>query len=251
MTAVVELTPAVVAAVAAAAFLIGFTKAGLGGGLGPAITALMVLTLPVEVALGLQLPMLIVGDAFSIGAFWKRWEWSHFIRLVAGAVPGVLAGTFLLASIDARTIQRLIGVVSLTFVAHRLAQPHLARLSGIRATGPLGAAAGAVGGVASTVAHAGAPPVSAYLLIAGVTPVQYAAIHILLFASINLMKVPGYVIAGFSHPGLQLRLAPTLLLLPLGVAAGRWMVTRIRQEVFDRLILGILTLTGLYLLVGL
>lgn len=247
----IEVTPAVVATVTGAAFLIGFTKAGLGGGLGPAITALMVLTLPVEVALGLQLPMLIVGDAFSLAAFWKKWNWSHFRRLALGAVPGILAGTYLLASVDASTIQRLIGVVSLTFVAYRLLQSRLEQMVRIPATVPLGAAAGALGGVASTVAHAGGPPVAAYLLIARATPVEYAATHILLFAAINLLKVPGYVLTGFSHPGLALRLAPALLALPVGVAVGRSMIRRIRQEVFDRLILSILTLTGTYLIFGL
>ena len=246
-----ELTPLTVVAVSAAAFLIGFTKAGMGGGIGPITTAIMVLALPVDVALGLQLPMLIVGDAFAIGAHWRRWEWTHLRRLALGALPGVFVGTFILASVDATTIQRLIGVVSLMFVTYRIVQPRLARLAGVEASLALGVAAGGLGGVASAVAHAGSPPVSAYLLLARVTPVQYAAVHILLFASLNLLKIPGYVLAGFAHPELQLRLAPTLAFIPLGVVAGRWMVRRIPQVVFDRLILTVLTVTGFYLLLSL
>lgn len=243
-----ELTPATVAVVATAAFLIGLTKAGLGGGLGPAITALMVLALPVEVALGVQLPMLIVADVFAVGAFWRRWAGGHVLRLIAGAIPGVVAGSYLLAAVDAVTIQRLIGVVSLTFVGYRLVQPRLTRIAALHPGPALGLGAGALGGVASTVAHAGAPPVSAYLLLARVTPVEYTATHILVFALINLLKVPGYLAAGFAYPDLSWRLSPTLVLLPVGVAVGRWLVSRVSAEVFDRIILGVLTVIGLHLL---
>lgn len=250
MTPAVDLTPAVIAAVGAAAFLIGFTKAGLGGGLGPAITAIMVLALPVEIALAIQLPMLIVGDTFTVAAYWRRWEPTHLRRLAMGAIPGVIVGTYLLASVDPGTIQRFIGVISLAFVAYRIAEPRFTRMRTVAPTTALGATAGAVGAVASTVAHAGAPPVSAYLLNARVTPVEYTGTHVLLFAGINLLKVPGYVVAGFSYPMLQLQLAPTLVLLPLGVLVGRWMVARISTVVFNRLVLGVLTVTGVYLIVA-
>lgn len=236
--------------VAVAAFLIGLTKAGLGGGLGPIITASMVLVLPVEVALGVQLPMLLIGDVFSVAAFWKRWSLRHARRLLLGAVPGVLLGTYLLASIDATLIQRLIGVVALSFVIYRFAQRRLQRIAGLEATTGLGIIAGAGGAVASTVAHAGAPPVSAYLLAARLSPVTYTATHILVFAVINVMKVPGYLLAGFTDIDLQIRLLPTLLFLPLGVLTGRWILARVSPLVFDRIILTILTVTGLFLLLG-
>jgi uncharacterized protein len=244
----IEISPQVIAAVSVAAFLIGLTKAGLGGGLGPVITAVMILTMPVEVALGILLPMLIVGDIFSIGAHWKKWDRRHVVILGAGAVVGVALGTLILTSVEPTTIQRIVGVVSLSFVAYRLIQPRLESMAAVRATIPLGVIAGAAGGAASTVAHAGAPPVAIYLLIAKVSPVVYAATHVLLFAGINLLKVPAYLAAGLFDLELQLALAPTLIFLPLGVVAGRWLVHHVTPLVFDRIILGVLTATGIYLL---
>lgn len=244
----IEVTVGVVIAAAVAAFLIGFTKAGTGGGLGPVITAVMVLVLPVEVALGIQLPMLIAGDVFSVGAYWGQWERRHVVRLGAGAVIGVLAGTFVLTSVDAATIQRLIAVLALSFVAFRLVQPRVASWEALRAGPVLGLVAGAAGAASSTVAHFGAPPVAIYLLSAKVSPSVYTATHILLFAAINLLKVPAYLAAGMFNLDLQLRLAPALVMLPVGVAVGRLLVSRIAPRTFDRVILTILTATGLYLL---
>ena len=55
------------------------------------------------------------------------------------------------------------------------------------------------------------------------------------------------------EPGLTIEItpqliAPTLIFLPLGVVAGRWLVHHVTPLVFDRIILGILTATGIYLL---
>jgi uncharacterized membrane protein YfcA len=57
-------------------------------------------------------------------------------------------------------------------------------------------AAGSVAGFTSTVAHAGGPPIVVYLLMAGLTPVGFVATSVAFFAIVNLIKVPGYVVAG-------------------------------------------------------
>lgn len=243
-----EVTPWMMLVVSVAGFLIGLTKAGMGGLLGPAITALMVLVLPVDVALGILLPMLIVGDGFALAALWGRWDRRAAMLLGLGALGGVVAGSWILAATPAVVVRRLIGVVSLGFVVYRLAAPRLERLR----LGPpgrtVGLIAGATAGVASTLAHAGGPPVAIYLLLRRLPPATYTSTVILLFSVVNLIKVPGYLLAGLIDPGLQLRLAPTLAAIPVGVLVGRWAVTRVSQALFDAVILVVLAVTGTYLL---
>jgi uncharacterized membrane protein YfcA len=72
----------------AAAFLIGFGKAGVGGSLGPFVTVLVVLTIPADDAIGLLLPMLIVADALTVAAHWRRWDRAILIRLLTAATSG-------------------------------------------------------------------------------------------------------------------------------------------------------------------
>src|SRR5690606_41626357 len=67
--------------VALAAFAIGFSKVGIGGGLGPLITAVMALVFDPQVALAILLPILIVGDAFSMAALWGKWGMAETLAL--------------------------------------------------------------------------------------------------------------------------------------------------------------------------
>ncbi len=48
-----------------ACFFIGLSKGGLGSGLAGLVTPMMALVMPVSHALGMMLPVLIVGDIFA------------------------------------------------------------------------------------------------------------------------------------------------------------------------------------------
>jgi uncharacterized membrane protein YfcA len=289
LMAVVELTPPVVAAVAGAALLIGISKGGLSVG-GPMLTILLSLAMPATVAIGVLLPLLILGDSFALWAHWKRWDRALLLRLLPGGVAGVALASLWLRSISERALELVLVVVTVAFVAFRLVEPLLARkpitgadrgaagadqVSADLAGGGrsstdgaardaaggwarasvdrpgdtvgagngganrfgYGVAAGSASGIASTVAHVGGPPIAIYLLVTR-TPIRsYVATSVVYFAVINLLKVPGYVAAGLVDVDLLLRLAPTALLVPPGIALGRWAVERISQRTFDRLVL--------------
>jgi uncharacterized membrane protein YfcA len=244
-----EVTPTVMVVVAIAGFLIGLSKAGLGGGIGPAITAIMVLVMPPATALGVLLPMLIVGDLLALTSLWGKWERRYLVILASGAFVGLAAGTYLVASISSGVIQTLIAIVSLAYVAYRLIAPRILKATEVVVPKWAGVVAGAAGGFASAVAHAGGPPVSIYLLMKKVEPIPYTATMLALFTIANLAKVPAYVAAGLFDWPLMLSLAPTLLVIPVGVVAGRWLLIRVSTVVFDRLITAILAFTGIYLLI--
>jgi uncharacterized membrane protein YfcA len=128
----IEVTPLVVVGVAAAAFTIGFVKAGIGGSIGPLATILVVLVLPVQVALGVLLPLLMVGDALALAALWRRWDLAAVGRLLPGATAGVAGGTYLLAQADSPLLTRLLGILMLLFVAYWVVAPRLRRLGSYR-----------------------------------------------------------------------------------------------------------------------
>lgn len=243
-----DLTPIVYVAVAVAAFLIGVMKAGTGGGLGPLITAILVSALPAGAALGLQLPLLILGDAAALTALWRRWDLRLGAILLGGALIGIVLGTLVLRSIDGDLIRRLVGAVALLFVAVTVIEPRLRNLQDYRpGVGP-GVAAGAVAGVASTLAHAGGPPAAIYLILHRVQPVVFTSTMLFVFALVNLIKVPAYVAAGLFDPELFVTLLPALPFLPLGVLVGRRFVTRVDKRRFDRVIIVLLLVTGVSLL---
>lgn len=247
----VEITPAVVLAVSLAAFLIGVSKAGIGGSLGPLITVTVVLVLPAQTAIALLLPLLVIGDALAVGALWRRWDNRLLFLLMPGALLGVAGGTYLLAHLDSPVFARVLGGVILLFVAAWVLSPRLSsRPEPVRMRAWHGVVTGTVAGATSAIAHAGGPPVAIYLLLRRVEPVRFVATNTVLFGVVNVVKMPAYVSAGLFDWHLQLRLAWAVVLIPAGVLAGRYLVHRIDPTVFNWVIVALLAIAGTYLLVS-
>lgn len=236
-----------IALVAVAAFLIGFGKSGVAGTLGPFVTVVMALALPADEAIGLLLPMLIVGDAFTVTAHWRRWDLALLRPLVLAAIVGIAAGSVVIASVDEATLRRVIAVAMLLFV---VAYAGVRRLQIAPERVPRYAwVAGSSAGLTSTLAHLGGPPIVAYLLTAGVAPRTFIGTSAAFFAAINLLKVPGYAVAGLLDGELIVSTAWAWLLLPVGVVAGRLLVDRIDRTWFERATLALLAAGSLVLLV--
>ena len=107
---------------------------------------------------------------------------------------------------------------------------------------------GTASGFTSFVAHAGMPPVSAYVLPLRLTPLAFTASMATFFAIINLSKWVPYAWLGLidtRNMATSLVLAP---LAPLGVWVGVRIVRRIDPVWFYRLIHTGMLLTGLKLL---
>lgn len=243
-----ELTPSLLAAVGAAAVLIGLSKGGLGGGLGPLVTVLVALVVPPSQAIGVLLPLLMVGDVAAVWVHRADWDRPAIMGMLPAAVGGVVVASIFLRQASDRGIEIFLAVFSLAFVAYRLAEPHLRRAR-LEAGAGLAVAAGATSGITSTVAHAGGPPVAVYLLAAGTPPVAFVATSAVFFFVVNWLKVPGYLAAGLLDARM-LQVLPFALLIWPGVALGRWLVRRVPVLVFERLILALLVVGAVYLLLG-
>lgn len=243
-----ELTPLVVAVVGAAAFLIGISKGGVGGGIGPLITILVaVITTPSQ-AIGVLLPLLMIGDLAAVWVHRADWDRSIIARLLPSATVGVVVASIFLRQTSDRGIELFLAVLSIAFVVYRLVEPQLRRAKLHAGTG-LAVTAGLTSGVTSTVAHAGGPPVAIYLLAAQTAPVTFVATSAVLFFVVNWLKVPGYMAAGLLDVSM-VRVVPFAVLIWPGVAVGRWLVQRVPATVFERVILALLVLGAVYLLIG-
>lgn len=228
-------------------FLIGLSKGGVGGMLGPLITATMALVVPADQAIGLLLPLLIAGDLFAIAAHWGRWARPHAVRLIPGSVVGVLLAVLVIADVAPGQLRRGLAILIVAFILFRLFERRFRVRPTYQARAWHGAAAGSIAGFTSGLAHVGGPPISIYLLLQQLPPPEYAATSALFFAALNLIKVPFYGLAGLFEIPLLVRVVWLLPLLPIGVWSGRWFAHRVRREVFERIILGLLVLSAIFL----
>jgi hypothetical protein len=233
------------AVVALIGLMIGFGKAGVAGTTGPFVTVLTALVFPADVALGLLLPMLIVADGFAMAAYWRRWDMTPLRRLLLAAVIGIAIGTITINSVDETVLRRLIALSILAFAA-LFVLTHGARMP-VTAERPWAFAAGTTSGFVSTVAHSGGPPIVAYLMSTKTEPVRLVGTTVIYFTVVNLIKVPGYFLAGLFDGQLILSTAPAWISVPLGIALGKRLVHKINTALFERLILILLVAGALVL----
>src|SRR5512134_2517135 len=105
--------------VAILGFMIGFAKGGFGG-LGALLTPILALVLPVALAVGALLPMLMVGDVFALYMYWKEWDPDLVRRMLPAGVAGALAGTFLLSWLPPDGLRIILGIFVLLVVAYKI-----------------------------------------------------------------------------------------------------------------------------------
>ena len=86
-----DLNPTAWILVLLAAFIVGFAKTGIAG-IGTLAPLLMVGAFPAGPSTGALLPMLIVGDLFTIAYYRRHAEWPHVFRALPWGFAGIVGG---------------------------------------------------------------------------------------------------------------------------------------------------------------
>lgn len=235
--------------------LTGLGKSGFGSGIGALATPLLALTIPVPDAAALMLPLLIIMDWLTVPHYFReqRFNRYHLRILFLSGLIGIAIGAFFFTSLseNERALKMGIGALAVLFVLIQVGRSVIfGAISDRRPSAWVGWLMGTVGGFTSTVAHAGGPPVTIYLIPQQLPRDRYVGTAALLFAAINLVKLVPYAILGLIRVG---NLSTILLLAPLafvGVRLGIWLNQRFTDRWFNRFIYTFLFLTGLQLLTG-
>jgi len=229
-----------------AVLLMGLSKSGFGAGFGSLATPLLALAVPVPQAAAIMLPLLLVMDGFGVKALFLQRDRALIRLLIPAGLLGTVLGTLSFGMLPTKTVAGIVGALTLLFLAQRLLFPP--RADAKPAPRWLGFGLGLASGFTSFVAHAGSPPVSAYVLPLRLAPVTFAATMATFFAVINLSKWVPYAWLGL----LDLRSFTTSLALlpvaPVGVWIGVRLVPHIRPVLFYRLVYTGMFMTGAKLL---
>jgi uncharacterized membrane protein YfcA len=234
------------------AFLIGVSKTGMAG-LGILSVALFAAIFPsTKQASGIVLPLLILGDLIAVYAYRQHRQWSQVWRLLPWTAAGVVAGYFTLGTISDHMARSLIGAIILGMAA--LSYWLRFRGKGGTESGPqlhlAGAAAiGVLAGFTTLVANAAGPLMAIYLLAMRLPKLEYVGTAAIFFCLLNLFKLPFMMnldLVTTASLAFNLLLAPLVL---LGAFAGRWLLSKIDQRLFEELVLGLSAIAGLLLLI--
>jgi uncharacterized protein len=243
-------------------FLIGLTKSGLGAGLGLIVVPLTAIGLGYTelgspAALGLLLPLLIVGDVVSVGQYRREFDLKRVRRLLLPTAIGIVLGSGLLwwvhrledQQLVATLIRLEIGIESIFLVSLYWWREYRGAQHKLMPEPMRGWVTGLFTGVSTTLAHAAGPIVASYLLPLKLDRRVFVGTTAFFFFLANSSKLPTYFAAGmFSQiqPTLVLKLVPLVL---IGAAAGRMVVKRLTDQSFFRIIYILVFLVGWYLLI--
>ena len=237
------------ASAALGAFMVGVAKAGITG-LSILSIALFNHVFPsAKQTSGLVLPLLIFGDIVAVLAYRKHTQWIYLWRLFPWTAIGVVLGYFTLGRISDPHARVLIGWIIVSLAA----LSYWRRFAGSESEAAsfhwsVSALIGITAGFITLVANAAGPLMAIYLVAMRLPKMEYVGTAAVFFMLLNLFKVPFMVDLGLITPqsfGFNLVLAPAVL---LGVFAGRWLVVRVNQSLFEQLVLLLSAIGGLMLI---
>ena len=227
--------------VAAASFVHGLAGFGIG------LVSLAFLPLVMSPVTAVVL-MTIYTVVFSLGMLVplrREVQLRALALLGAGTVAGTPIGVWILATLPASVLTRLIGVTLVGIVALEWLGVYPERLAGRRWAIGAGVAAGVAGGAVGTPG----PPVILYTASQGWSPRAVKATLQAFFLVNQAVILVGYWWAGLVTPDVVrvtvLFFAPAAVALVLGVA----LFNRVDQRSFRRIVFAVLFVSGAVLLV--
>lgn len=229
------------------ALSIGLAKTGISG-LGMLAVVIFANLLPAREASGFVLPMLVFADVVAVASYRQHAQWRHLWGLFPWTALGVVAGFLALGRIDDRQAKVLIGGIVLALLA-----VHLVRRSRAKSEEPshgwwFAPVIGVLAGFTTLVANAAGPLMVIYLLAMRLPKLEYMGTGAFFFLLMNLFKVPFMMNLGLVNAA---SFTGNLVLLPaviVGALAGRVILRRINQQLFENLALGLSAVAGVKLL---
>lgn len=229
-----------------AVILLGVSKSGFGAGFGSLAVPMMALAVTVPEAAAILMPLLFVMDVLGMAAFRKDFDLALLRHILPFGVLGIVIGALLFKVLQAHTVAAIVGGFTLLFLAQCLA--FMPKPSSAPPPRWLGAILATTSGFTSFIAHAGGPPINAYVMGLRLKPLPFTATMACFFFVVNLCKWIPYAWLGL----LDLRnMTTSLVLLPLapvGVWIGVRLARRISQALFYRFLYAGMLLTGVKLL---
>ncbi|MES2939897.1 MAG: sulfite exporter TauE/SafE family protein [Pseudomonadota bacterium] len=233
------------AAAVPAVLLLGISKSGFGAGFGSLAVPLMALAVTVPQAAAILMPLLLVMDILGLRALRHHIDRKLAAFLLPCGLVGTVIGTLSFRLLDSRMVAGIVGVFTLAFLAQRLLFPP--RAGGSAPPRWVGALLTVTSGFTSFVAHAGGPPINAYVLPMRLAPLVFTSTMAVYFFVVNLSKWIPYAWLGLLD---WRNMATSVVLLPLapvGVLVGVRLAHRIKPVLFYRLVYLGMFLTGLKL----
>jgi uncharacterized protein len=225
-----------------AVLMLGVSKSGFGVGFGSLAVPLMAMAVTVPEAAAILMPVLLLMDLLSMRAFRRDFDKKLLAFMIPFGLLGTLIGALLFKVLDAHLVSGIVGVLTLLFLGQRLLFPP--KPDSVAPPRWVGRILTAASGFTSFIAHAGSPPISAYVIPMRLQPLVFSATMSFFFFFLNLSKWVPYAWLGLLDMRNMLTSLVLLPLAPIGVWVGVRIARRIAPTLFYTLIYWGMFLTG-------
>ena len=232
---------------AVAALLVGISKTGVPG-VGTPVVPLLAAAFGGRPSIGIMLPLLIMGDVFAVAWYRRHAQWDKLVGLLPWVVVGLVIGAGALqVTGEMKGAKDILGQVIgwlvllmlvLYFLQGRLGE----RLTPTSSIGVAGT--GVMAGFSTMVSNAAGPVMTIYLTAHRLPKNQFMGTIAWYFFTINLSKLPVYIILSRMNPGNPIVTTHSMLfnlsvfpVIVVGVFIGKWMLPRMSQKTFDTAVL--------------
>lgn len=232
----------------AAAFLQGFSKAGIKGSEILSVT-LMALALGARQSAGLMVPLLVCGDIFAVIYYHRHARWGYIAKFLPWIIAGILFGVWVGKDLPESTFKWAMAGIILGSVGVMLWWERR-KTETVPSHWAFAGTVGMLAGVTTMVGNLAGAFANIYFLAMRVPKKEFIGTAAWLFLIINVFKLPFHIWVWETIDrdvlNINIGLLPALF---LGLAAGIWLVKRIREGFYRRLIL-ILTALGAVLMLA-
>ncbi len=228
------------------AFLVGLAKGGLPL-LGQLPVPLLSLVMAPGAAAGLILPIYNISDIYGLWIYRREFSKRNLFILIPAGALGVLVGWATAHITNEDVVKLFVALIGIAYCldaftkAWRVVPTKPADL-------PRGIFWGAIAGFTSFVSHSGGPPFNMYVLPQKLPKMIYAGTSTIVFACVNLMKLPPYIALG----QVSMTSAKSVIwLIPMalfGAWAGYHLTRIVPEKLFFRLVEIALLLISLQLM---
>lgn len=230
------------ALIAAGAFIIGLSKAGVKG-IDMMNVTIMAIVFGGKASTGIVLPLLCVADVLAVRYYHRHARWDHFWKLIPWMAAGILAGVWIGKDLDETSFRKVmafiivltVGIVLLLEWRKGFAVPH----------NPVFVAGmGLASGVTTMLGNLAGAFSNLYFLAMRLVKNDFIGTAAWLFLVINFFKLPFQVLYWKNITAASLYI--DLLLLPallLGFFTGIRLVAKIQDDTYRKVVI-VLTVVG-------
>jgi len=227
--------------------LTGISKTGIPGLFGGMAVPFLSLVIPPVQAAALMLPILCFIDLFGLRAFRGIYDRRNMPILLTGLAIGIVLGMFVFGLVPRDVMRILIGTIAVAFALNNILGWARNRPS-TTASWSRGVFWSSLSGLTSFVAHAGSPPIMAYLLPQRLERRIYVGTTVWFFFASNYAKLIPYAYLGQFDLTNLATAAVLLPFVPVGVKLGVFIQGKLNENIFYRLSYWALLGIGLKLL---